>query len=197
MKKNTAIYLAEFIPIILFYLFLAHSDEMIDFSNTLEGRAVAVGLIVFYSSINMIYGIAMCILIIFFYQTDIVQGNAEFSQKVRFYIFDLSEKEGFDSMHEFRQENCKGSQLLYKNKPVRNENAHHVFPELEFKPNFVCNPCDTGCNISIMESRLRSQEELTYPKPSDDWVNDVWKNWFTSSSGIMPMGFSEPFGVFA
>jgi hypothetical protein len=145
----------------------------------------------------MIYGIAMCILIIFFYQTDIVQGNAAFSQNVRFYVFDLSGKEGFDSMHEFRQENCKGSQLLYKNKPVRNENAHHVFPELEFKPNFVCNPCDTGCNISIMESRLRSQEELTFPNPSDDWVNDVWKNWFASSSSIMPMGFSEPFGVFA
>jgi|LauGreDrversion2_2_1035103.scaffolds.fasta_scaffold01609_3 hypothetical protein len=200
MKKNTAIYLAEFIPIILFYIFFVHSDEMLDFSNTLLGRAFAVGLIVFYSSINTIYGIAMCILVIFFYQTDMVQGNASFLQTPEFYVFDMSTREGFDPpsvVNEFRKENCSGSQLMHKNKPVRNENAHHLFPELKFSPNFACNPCDPGCKISIIESRLSAQEELTYPKPSDDWVNGVWRTWFGSDSQNTPSPrFSEAFGAF-
>lgn len=200
MKKSTSIYLAEFIPIILFYLFFVHSDEMIDFSNTLLGRALAVSIIIFYSSINVVYGLAMCILVIFFYQTDMVQGQYAFNQRPKFFVFDLSGKEGFettDVQNEFRKENCAGSQLMYKNQPVRNENAHHVFPELEFTPNFVCNPCDPSCNISIIESRLTAQEELTYPKPSDDWVNAVWKTWFSESSDAPKSGFSEPFGTFA
>lgn len=199
MKKNTSIYLAEFIPIILFYLLFVHSDEMIDFSNTLIGRAAAVALIIFYSSINIIYGLAICILVVFFYQTDMVQGNAMFSQTPKFYVFDISNKEGFDNpaIQEFREENCKGSQLMYKNQPVRNENAHHIFPELEFKPNFICNPCDPGCKVSIIESRLTAQEELTYPKPSDDWVNGVWKTWFSDSPPLTYQSFSQSFGLFS
>jgi hypothetical protein len=199
MKKNTSIYLAEFIPIILFYLLFVHSDEMIDFSNTLLGRAAAVALIIFYSSINIIYGLAICILVIFFYQTDMVQGSAIFSQTPNFYVFDISNKEGFDNpaIQEFREKNCKGSQLMYKNQTVRNENADHIFPELEFKPNFICNPCDPGCNVSIIESRLTAQEELTHPKPSDDWVNGVWKTWFSDSPPLTYQSFSQSFGLFS
>jgi hypothetical protein len=194
-NKSISIYLAEFIPIILFYLFFVHSDEMLDFSNTLFGRAIAVSLIIFYSSISTIYGIAICVLIIFFYQTDMVEGNAKFYQTANFRVFDLSSgiREGLDVAQQFREENCEGTQLMYKDLPVKNENAHHIFPEIEFQPNFVCNPCDPSCKISIIESRLSAQEELTYPKPSDDWVNEVWKTWFSDASGVSLSfrGFSE------
>jgi hypothetical protein len=204
MKKNKtlSIYLAEFMPLMLFYMFFVHSDEMLNFSNTILGRAFAVALIAFYSSISVLYGIAICVLVIFFYQTDMVQGHSEFiylSQNPQFYVFDLSNKEGFstsDAAKEFREEHCDGTQLMYKNYKVRNENAHHVFPEMEFKPNFTCNPCDPSCNISIIESRLTAQEELIYPKMSDDWVNGVWKTWFTDSSTPITNSFSESFGFF-
>jgi hypothetical protein len=67
-------YLAEFIPIIVFYLLVSYSDEMIMFTHTTFGRLVVVGLILFYASIHYIYGILVCLFIIFYYQTDVVEG---------------------------------------------------------------------------------------------------------------------------
>ena len=75
-SKNMTIYLAEFIPIIVFYLLISYSDEMILFSHTTFGRLVVVGLILFYATIHYIYGILVCLFIIFYYQTDVVEGMA-------------------------------------------------------------------------------------------------------------------------
>lgn len=73
-SKDVTIYLAEFIPLIVFYLLVSHSDEMIMFSHTTFGRLIVVGLILFYASIHYLYGILVCLFIIFYYQTDVVEG---------------------------------------------------------------------------------------------------------------------------
>jgi hypothetical protein len=78
--KNVTIYLAEFIPIIVFYLLVSYSDEMIMFSHTTFGRLIVVGLILFYASIHYIYGILVCLFIIFYYQTDVVEGMMGYSE---------------------------------------------------------------------------------------------------------------------
>jgi len=81
-SKNITIYLAEFIPLIVFYLLVSHSDEMIMFSHTTFGRLIVVGLILFYASIHYIYGILVCLFVILYYQTDAVEGmmgNSEWS----------------------------------------------------------------------------------------------------------------------
>lgn len=79
-SKNVTIYLAEFIPIIVFYLLVSHSDEMIMFTHTTFGRLIVVGLILFYASIHYIYGILVCLFIIFYYQTDVVEGMMGYSE---------------------------------------------------------------------------------------------------------------------
>jgi len=79
-SKNVTIYLAEFIPIIVFYLLVSYSDEMIMFSHTTFGRLIVVGLILFYASIHYIYGILVCLFIIFYYQTDTVEGMMGYSE---------------------------------------------------------------------------------------------------------------------
>ena len=79
-SKKVTMYLAEFIPIIVFYLLVSYSDEMIMFTHTTFGRLVVVGLILFYASIHYVYGILVCLFIIFYYQTDVVEGMMGYSE---------------------------------------------------------------------------------------------------------------------
>jgi hypothetical protein len=79
-SKDVTIYLAEFIPLIVFYLLVSYSDEMIMFSHTTFGSFIVVGLILFYASIHYIYGILVCLFVIFYYQTDTVEGMMGYSE---------------------------------------------------------------------------------------------------------------------
>ena len=64
------IILAQFVPIILFYLFIASTNEFILFSHSFLGRIMAIFLVLFYSSIDKFLGLIVCGFIILFYQLD-------------------------------------------------------------------------------------------------------------------------------
>ena len=65
-----------------------------------------------------------------------------------------------DAQNTFRKENCssKGA-LQYKNMEVKNDMAEQIFPELKFKDH-QCNPCLNACNFSIIESKIKTEDEL-------------------------------------
>jgi hypothetical protein len=42
---------------------------------------------------------------------------------------------------------------------VKNDMAEHIFSELKFK-NGTCNPCSKTCDFSIIESRIKTEDEL-------------------------------------
>ena len=67
-------------------------------------------------------------------------------------------------MDQFRKQNCDGRVLKYKNMSVKTDMVEHVFPELKFNGS-VCNPCDSKCNYSIIESKLKTETEMI-PKSS-------------------------------
>lgn len=69
------------------------------------------------------------------------------------------------AIDKFREDNCTRDgrdgqgKLMYKDMKVRSDYAEHVFPELEFK-NGPCNPCNKSCDISIIESKLKTEIEM-------------------------------------
>ena len=69
---------------------------------------------------------------------------------------------------------------MYKEYPVKLENVEHIFPDLQFTYG-QCNPCDINCQFTISQ-KLSVQEEITYPKSSDDWVTNIWQTWFSEDS---------------
>lgn len=219
------IFIAQFLPLLFFYLFFAYPDIILNISLTPLGRFIAICIIIFYTNLHLVYGLIVCILVILYYQMDLVEGMTNLStpspspsentirsksldkkhnnEDDEWDIFDwmfpapnetysadpytgepieMAENiEGFDTnidANKFRQDNCHNGQLMYKNKIVNNENADHVFPELEFlREN--CNVCDKNCAVSIIKNKLSVQEELTYPKVSTDWTTNVWNTWFS------------------
>lgn len=64
----------QFIPIIIIFTLLSHPETVAKFSHSILGKCIAVSLIIYYSSLNKYLGILVCGLVIFYYQTDYVEG---------------------------------------------------------------------------------------------------------------------------
>ena len=65
---------AQFIPIVLIFLFLKNNHMFIQFSKTIPGKMIAVALIIFYVCINKYIGLFACAVIIFFYQNYYIEA---------------------------------------------------------------------------------------------------------------------------
>jgi len=159
---------AEILPLILFYLFLANTDSMILFSTTYLGKLVAVMIIMFYSYIHWIYGLFICILVILFYQTDFIEGMQSYHFNVSPMIHEDGKLYNTENFEEYNKEK----------------------PQYSFMSDFITTD-NSSIHMSgenLIDNKLRNQEEITYPKTSDDWVSDIWKSWFIDS-------YSAPYPV--
>jgi hypothetical protein len=210
--------ISQFIPIVIIFLLLSYSSELAIFSHSILGKIISILIIGYYTTIDKYVGLFVCILFIFYYQTDYVESMLNINDYnwdwkvdhdfVGDYLFIESfselkpgcncgspkpfqeaKKEGKledenlilkgyekfenyrelyddkDESHEevkdtFRKENCSSNGVLkYKNMEVKNDMAEHIFPELKFK-NETCNPCSKTCDFSIIESRIKTEDEL-------------------------------------
>ena len=133
---------------------------------------------------------------------DEICTDAEYSRKVQKEVTEkVTEKkmcsvefypQNLNKIEEFRKEHCENNVLKFKDKKVRNENACHIFPELEFL-NEPCNPCDKNCGVTINEI-LNNEENLSYPKTDDNWVYHIWNTWF-SNEKTKPYADSRDFKI--
>jgi len=72
-------------------------------------------------------------------------------------------------MSYFRNQHCESGKLMHKGMPVHYEMSDHVFSELSFPSDKQkCNPCDPGCQFSVRETLLKTEESLVRPKSSND-----------------------------
>lgn len=186
--------LAKILPLVFFYLFLAFPNRMLEWSISPMGRIIAIMTIVLYTAFNTLYGVVVCAIVIFYYNLDAVEKTSHFdSYMLNGYTY-IEQFSDVDPENQFRQKHCANDRLEFKDNVVKNENAPHIFPELEFL-NEPCNPCDVKCGITI-ESKLSNEEELTRPKSSDNWVFNIWETWFSeNNTEPFAKGTKVPFGT--
>ena len=169
---------AQFIPIVLIFLFLTNNNLFVQFSQTTLGRMMAVALIVFYAALDKYVGLFACAIIIFYYQNyyieamdimdiieideiehvngeDLDDGTYVFMEQkgAKVDVIDkkkllLVEPTFSGSEDEFRKQTCERGVLKYKNMKVKNEMSDIIFPQMKFK-GAVCNPCNKTCDISV------------------------------------------------
>jgi hypothetical protein len=72
--EKTLSQLSQFIPIVLTFVFLRYTNKSIEVSHTILGKLFAVSLILFYTRIDAILGLFVCLMVIYYYQTDYVEG---------------------------------------------------------------------------------------------------------------------------
>lgn len=63
----------DFIPIIIVYLFASYPRDFVLISGSTLGKFVALCIITFYTLVNPMYGLFVCLLIVVYYQTDFVE----------------------------------------------------------------------------------------------------------------------------
>jgi hypothetical protein len=97
----------------------------------------------------------------------------------------------------FKKQYCKKGELKYKNILVKNEMVTHIFPEVKFE-NGPCNPCLDTCKYSIIEEKMKTEDELVKPKNSNDFVSYVLSLLFPVQTNTAPaIGLvSEPFSQY-
>ena len=85
--------ISDFIPIIIIFLFLCYTNVSVQFANTILGRFISIALIIYYTSIDYLYGLITCLIIVFFYQSMYIEGlkNMEnFANNNENGLFDVS-----------------------------------------------------------------------------------------------------------
>jgi hypothetical protein len=166
--------IADFALIIVITLFAFYPDRMIPLSHTSLGRLLAVALIVYYTKIDVIFGVFICLLVIYYYQIDNFEHMLNISEGFLWDmtftpyeqdVYDRLNKELLERQKTFRETHCSKGVLVHKGVPVNSEMAEHVFPEVKFDGS-PCNPCDTTCAFSILEQKLKLEDDLTRPKSS-------------------------------
>lgn len=70
-------FLSILIPILLFYLRIAFPDPFLTYSITPLGRLVAILIILYYTDLQMLYGLLACVLVMLYYQMDFVEGMSD------------------------------------------------------------------------------------------------------------------------
>ena len=97
----------------------------------------------------------------------------------------------------FKKQYCKKGELKYKNILVKNEMVTHIFPEVNFE-NGPCNPCLDTCKYSIIEEKMKTEDELVKPKNSNDFASYVLSLLFPVQTNTAPaIGVvSEPFSQY-
>jgi len=171
--------LAQFIPIVLIFLLFAHSNKFAVFSDTILGKLIAVFIIMFYTHLDKIIGLFACFLVIIYYQSNQIENMLNMGGSIKTpttnykELYENSENSdggvvpaNIELIDQFRKQYCDGNDLKYKNMKVNQDMTEHVFPELKFKGDAKCNPCNASCNkFSIIESKLKNELEMM-PKSS-------------------------------
>ena len=67
----------QFIPIILVLVYASYKPWFVDAAHTVLGKVIAIMLIVYYTSIDYVYGTLCCVIVIAFYQMHEIEGFVE------------------------------------------------------------------------------------------------------------------------
>jgi len=179
--------LVQFIPIILIFLLLTYTEKMVQISNTSLGKIVIIMIILFYATIDKLYGILVCLLFILFYQSDtrenMLNNNIEkksidiesFEPNIDTTLtntaikplesisyldqYELPKITSQTIKNEFRQQYCEKGHLVNKGQKIKIDMAEHIHPEISFNDN-KCNICDSKCDFNIIEKQIDIVERI-------------------------------------
>lgn len=141
--------------VIFLFLHFFHPVDFATFMNTLLGKLLSCLYILFYSAIDKIYGLLVCLLFIAYYQMDSVRWIREgFSApstgnndgKVA-----VSPPITITAQMDFKKKHCSiNGELIYKDLVVKRDMTPIVFPEIHFaNDKNICNVCDDNCEYKL------------------------------------------------
>jgi hypothetical protein len=148
--------IVKLIPVFLVFFYFAYNKYFLRFSNTILGKLVAISLIVYYTTVNPLYGLFVCALAIALYQsladddTSIhIESFVSYSNEYPVET-SISNSQNFLTKTEFKKKHCEDGQLTYKGYDIKPEMTEYVYNEIKFqRPETRCNVCDKNCDYIV------------------------------------------------
>ena len=206
---ETRIFIAQLLPLLLFYLFFAAPQDLLMFSLTPLGRFVAILIVVFYTSVHTLYGVVVCVAIILYYQTDMVEGmttivpgmscqihtpvettsiyddqmGVSLDRSTIYIPYSLSRPTA-ERPAQKRKTADEGWDIFDWISPSPNEEAaalQETTVDNDTYEGFVASMESATMQVAATTTaqKLATQEELVFPKQSDDWIFRTWQTWFS------------------
>lgn len=181
---------ANLIPVILISMLILYEGNVAYIANTPLGKIIAILLIVYYTSVDIVFGLFMCALIVLYYHSNTDRFNS-------FGLDNFSTIQPVDPrVKDFKEQHCKNGELMNKGSPVNLEMLEHIYPDINFKYE-KCDPCSDACDFSIIEEQIKAEENIK-PKTSDDFsINKVLEKVNEFANDFIPALWvkSEPFAL--
>jgi len=121
-------------PLALIAYSLLYPLQFILFSHSMVGRIVVFLAILFYTYIDLLYGLLAVAITVLYFQSDTVEHMTSLKDSVN---------------DEFRREYCQHGKLMYKGQEVPSSMIPHVFPFVENTN--ACHLCNSTCKFSVIE----------------------------------------------
>ena len=131
------------IPIIFLTFFILYPNELVIFCNTILGKLTLLVTIVYYTSVDMLYGVFTSLLVIAFYQLNMYETMT---------LMDMAKDSSIDEKTEFRNQYCQNGDVIFKHTILHPEITEHIFPEITFHGDNHCNVCESNCSFSLTKS---------------------------------------------
>jgi hypothetical protein len=75
-------------------------------------------------------------------------------------FYSYSKQNNFtEAENAFKKTYCLDDKLIHKGSEVKIEMMSHIFPEISFEDNKLCNPCDDNCKFNIIEEEKHKYDE--------------------------------------
>lgn len=153
------IILTNFVPMFVILYFTYKPEEFTFFSSTSLGKLFAVLAIIYFTHLNYLHGLLVCLVMILFYQSNHIHllralegfavSHTMTNYSDLYEVLDEPTEEDASAKETFKKEHCENNQLMYKNYRVRPESTSCVFPEIKFQ-NRPCNVCEGQCRASVL-----------------------------------------------
>jgi hypothetical protein len=158
-----------------------------EFSRTILGKLIAICVIIFYTCIDILYGLFVCALTILYYQSEFIENmlnwsssdtvsvvdevddplyiggimnqNLEPFMEIENAYADNNVRSVSEFAEQFKKTHCLNDKLMNKDVPVRLDMTEHVYSEVKFD-NAPCNVCSKTCGFSITDSKIRKEHDM-------------------------------------
>lgn len=171
--------LIEFIPIILIFLYVSYTTPFIIISNSILGKILAVTIIVYCTSVDQVYGMLSCLLIIWYYELEHVQqsdtlyyGKLYEGLSLIEYVYDSSpsfkiptKQNSVDNIT--YPKNVEIPDLMANTKTIENFDADSYFKTFENpkkKVEFIQKNCKDGQLMHLGENVKSEYADHVYPE---------------------------------
>jgi hypothetical protein len=164
--------LFEFIPIIVVFLLLSYTKPIIHFSTTILGKCISVFIIIFYTYIDVLYGLLACFLVIIYYNSSYVEGMED---SLNFGI-DEYEKVKINTINDMELSNEIPSELYddydYEVANVNQiENASIIKMDIEKQDNFINENCHKG--ILKYKNQIVKSDMAQHVFPELNYLDEI------------------------